>query len=226
MSEDVVKEERGADGQDYRVRLVQEYEYEPPYDEGSVPLWRVEYRGTERRVEQVKMTSFDASDVYMTQAVEQFGGVGNAELERWLRIWHGTTVVEWWYHDTTWYVAADTDKWRQHVGATPEAIRKQAEDGSLMAEYKAWCQGEVYGYVIERRLVAYTTVVEPADGKIIGSRRTDEWFEVDDEGSMSGLYGADYAQKVAIEDFDAHIERVAEREREAAFERRVHTEGR
>jgi len=193
-----------------------------------VPLWRAEWRdsiGVGWRVEQVTMTtSFDASDVALAEAMKHFGGrPTDTRVERWLKAFHGATVVETWHSGDAWYLAADTAKWRETVGVTPELIRQQAERGSLMSEYKAWVQGDVYGYVIERRTVAYTTVVDPADGHVIGSRHEDEWVEAD---GLWGLYGHEYAVKTAEEDFDSYLQDLATSEAEMASERKLLDEGR
>jgi hypothetical protein len=199
--EHVIKESKGPMGQQFRVRLVDDDSPEPPYDDGSVPLWRIDARG----VEQVKMTSFDASDVDIAGAVSKFG-LSSLVLSRWLRIWHGVTAVQTWHSGESWYLAADTAKWREAMGVTSEQMDQESRKGSLMAEYQAWCKGDVYGYVIERRLVAYTTVVDPVTERIVGSRREDEWTQVDDGvGSLFGVYGHDHALAVAEEDFNSYV---------------------
>lgn len=211
--ENVVKEATDSKGRGYRVRLVLEESADEPYDDGSVPLWRGEWHGDGAggygwRVEQVGMTSFDASDVELDDAIARFRGPTEPQVERWLKAFHGATVVETWHSGGAWYVAADTAKWREAMGVTPEQIRQEAERGSLMSEYKSWVEGDVYGYVIERRAIAYTTVIEPVGGHVIGSRHEEEWVEVEndgDPGSLWGLYGYEYAVKTAEEDFDNYL---------------------
>lgn len=229
--ENVVKEGTDSKGRAYRVRLVLEEGADEPYDDGSVPLWRGRWHGVgaggaEWRVEQVQMTSFDASDVALGEAIARFRGPTEPEVERWLKAFHGATVVETWHSGDAWYVAADTAKWREAMGVTPEQIRKEAER-SLMSEYQSWVQGEVYGYVIERRAVAYTQVIEPVGGHVIGSRHEEEWVEVDDgDGSLYGLYGYEYAVKTAEDDFDTYLQGLAASEAETAHERKLLDEGR
>lgn len=216
--ENVVKEATDSKGRAYRVRLEREENPDEPYDDGSVPLWRGEWHGVggggaEWRVEQVGMTSFDASEVALGEAIARFRGPTEPEVERWLKAFHGATVVETWHSGSAWYVAADTAKWREAMGVTPEQIRKEAERGSLMAEYKSWVEGEVYGYVIERRAIAYTQVIEPFGGHVIGSRRQEEWVEVEDGGdpsSVYGLYGYEYAVRMAEDDFDTYLQNLEE----------------
>jgi len=170
-----------------------------------VPLWRVEYSGLGWRTEQIKMTSFNAVDVRLGDAVNRFGSPTKDILSRWLRAYHGVTIVEHWHSGNAWYIAADDEAWRKEMGVTPDQIREQySAGGSLMPEYKAWCAGDVHGYVIERRVVAYTTLTEPADGKIIGSRREEEWVPVED-GTTYGLYGHEYAVTTAKEDLDEYV---------------------
>jgi hypothetical protein len=206
--ENVVKEATDSKGRDYRVRLALDESPDEPYDDGSVPLWRGEWHsvgagGAEWRVEQVGMTSFDASDVALGEAIARFRGPTEPAVERWLRAFHGATVVETWHSGDAWYVAADTAKWREAMGVTPEQIRKEAEHGSLMSEYKSWVEGEVYGYIIERQGVQYTVLTETT-GEVIGTRREDVWVEVED-GSLWGLYGHEWAVQAAEEALADHL---------------------
>jgi hypothetical protein len=212
--ETVVKEATGADGRQYRVRVELDDGADMPYDDGSVPLWRVEYRGIGWRAEQVEMTSFDASDVALGDAVAKFGGPAygltrygaptEPLVERWLKAFHGSTVVETWHSGDAWYLAADTARWREAMGVTPEQIREEAQRGSLMAEYQAWVQGQVYGYVVERKAVEYTVVTDPNSGAVIGTRREETWVEVED-GSVWGLYGYEWATRAAEEALAEHL---------------------
>jgi hypothetical protein len=201
--ETVIKEAEGADGRTYRVRLELDEGADMPYDDGSVPLWRIDYKHYSWRAEQVEMTSFDASDVALGEAVARFGGPTEPLVERWLTAFHGATVVETWHSGDAWYLAADTATWREAMGITPELIREEAERGSLMAEYQAWVQGSVYGYVVERKAVQYTVVTETS-GEVIGTRREETWVEVDD-GSVWGLYGYEWATQAAEEALTEHV---------------------
>lgn len=205
--ENVVMETTDSKHRTWRVRLERDESPEAPYDDGSVPLWRVEHSGLGWRTEQVKMTSYDAVDVRLSDAVNRFNGPTVHKVERWLRAYHDVTIVEHWYSGNAWYIAADDGDWRKAMGVTPEQIVHEYERaGSLMSEYKAWVEGEVYGYVIERKRVAYTTVIEPADGEIIGTEKTEVWTEIDDvEGSMSGLFGQEYATEKAAEELRAYL---------------------
>lgn len=205
--ENVVMETKDGNGRKWRVRLVQDESADQPYDDGSVPLWRVEHSGLGWRTEQVKMTSYDAVDVRLSDAVNKFGGPTTHLVQRWLRAYHGVTIVDYWHSGNAWYVATDDADWRKAMGVTAEQIVHEYERaGSLMAEYKAWVEGDVYGYVIERRHVAYTTVIEPADGEIIGTRKSEEWTQIDDvEGSMFGMFGREYATETAKEELKAYL---------------------
>lgn len=206
MSDENVVQEAKQGAYKWRVRLLSDESPEEPYNEGSVPLWRVEHSGLGWRTEQVKTTTnYDASHVRMSDAVNYFNGPTTHRLSRWLRVYHGVTIVEHWHSDNAWYIAADDEAWRKEMGVTSEQITEEySEGGSLMPEYKAWVNGDVHGYVIEQRAVAYTTVVEPADGEIIGTRKDEEWIPVED-GTVYGLYGYEFATKHAAEQLDLYV---------------------
>lgn len=205
MSDENVVKEAAQGAYKWRVRLVTDESPDEPYNDGSVPLWRVEHSGLGWRTEQVKVTSFDAVDVRMSDAVNRFGGATKEILSRWLRAYHGVTIVEHWHSGNAWYIAADDEAWRKEMGVSSEQITEEySEGGSLMPEYKAWCAGDVHGYVIERRVVAYTTIVEPADGEIIGTRKDEEWIP-DEDGTVYGLYGYKYAVEEAERALDEYV---------------------
>jgi hypothetical protein len=124
--------------------------------------------------------------------------------------------VEFWYSGNEWYMAMDTADWRQEMGVSPEQIRSE----QLMAEFKAWVHGDVYGYVLERRVITYTTVVEESDGAIIGTERGERWEDVDGEQDM-GLYGHAVAQTEARAAFEEFMAGLRESEKQMRFERMV-----
>lgn len=221
MSDDsVVMEKIDDKHRTWRVRVVSDPHPDLPYDDGSVPLWRLDYRGLGWTAEQVGMSSYKATDVPLSDAINKFGNPNDRRVERWLRAYYGTSVVEVWHSGEAWYLAADSARWRETVGVSVERMREEAQRGSLMAEYRAWCSGEVYGYVIERKRVAYTTVIEPADGEIIGTRKTEEWTSVDDgDGSLFGLFGHEYAVKTAEEDLKAYLYNLDREENPWRYER-------
>lgn len=215
--ENVVKESTGSMARKWRVRLVQDSTPPEPYDDGSVPLWRVDYAGLGWTAEQVKMTDFDASAAGLSDAVNRFGGPTSPLVERWLKAYRGTTVMEVYHSGSAWYIAADTAAWREETGVTVEQLAEESALTSIMSEYKSWIEGDVYGYVIERCVIAYTVVHEPADGEIIGSRREEEWIEVED-GSLWGIYSHSWALKQAEEDFDAYLRDLDKRENAHLYE--------
>lgn len=108
---------------------------------------------------------------------------------RWARIYHGAVAVEHRPHDgprSLWYLLpADIEK----IGNTPQ----EAIEGEIR-EYRAWAEGDVWGYVIER-IVDW----DRRDGE--GSMTT--WEHVD---SCWGFIGYEYAEQEAKEQFAAHLE--------------------
>jgi hypothetical protein len=202
--ENVIKEGTGADGITYRVRMIPDPNPEMPYDDGSVPLWRVDYKyGSTWTAKQVEMTSYEATCPGLGDAMQRWGGPDSHLVARWLKSYHGVTVVETWHSGESWYIAADHEDWRRYTGVTPEQITEQAEKGSLMAEYKAWCEGDGWGYVIESKALAITTVVTPSNGEVVDTRSEEEWVETD--ATTFGLYGHAYAVEEAVMQFHAHL---------------------
>ena len=64
-----------------------------------------------------------------------------------------------------------------------------------LAEYGAYCEGDVYGIVIERKVHAVTT----HDGVVVND--DDEWVT---EESVWGFYGYEYAESEARTMFDSY----------------------
>lgn len=201
--ENVIKEGTGADGITYRLRMIPDPNPEMPYDDGSVPLWRVEYNHYKWAAKQVEMTSYEATCPGLNDALNRWGGPDSHIVARWLKSYHDVTVVETWHSGEAWYIAADHLDWRRYTGVTPEQITEQAEKGSLMAEYQAWCAGDGWGYVIESKALAITTVVTMTNGEVIDTRSEEEWVETD--AATFGLYGHGYAVEEAVMQFHAHL---------------------
>jgi hypothetical protein len=121
------------------------------------------------------------ADEYVEAAVARWGTDFDL-LEKYLRAYHGATTVETWHSGDYWYVTYDPAAWREHVGA-PE--------GSVdMSEYRAWCEGDVWGYVVEKRVTWTTDDPAYAD--------EDRWEDAGD--SCWGFYGSDGANGKYLKD--------------------------
>jgi len=184
--------ETSEDGR-FRVKLVADPYPDEPYDDGQSPLMRLDYTGYGWKAEHVMATGrpLDA-DEYVEAAAQRWGSDFRL-LEKYLRAYHGVTKVETWHSGSYWYVTYDPAWWREHVGA-PE--------GSVdMSEYRAWCEGDVWGYVVEENVTWH------ADDPDYGDMST--WEHVD---SCWGFYGSDgangrYLRQTALEALmDAQID--------------------
>lgn len=115
---------------------------------------------------------------------------------RWARVFYGVTVVEHRPHDgpwSLWYVMPDKaaeSTWE------PEKIIE-----SEIKEYEAWARGEVYAYVIERKVTWVPK--EGQDTKGLPAELT-TW---EHEDSCGGYIGRKFAEEAAREAFDAYKEK-------------------
>lgn len=194
---DIVKE-----NDNYRVYLEADDSGEKPYDEGAVPILSREFRGYGARWEAVN------------DQAEEFTGLLNAleerfeeeEIERFIRIFLGAYSVIWDSSENNRYLAFDTTAWREKVGLSDEWLdahtmeRETLAKGSL-DEIISWANGEVYGYVLERKLLTYTRYVDPETGFEIRNDDSEEWETLD---SCWGFFGYEYATEAATEAFDSY----------------------
>lgn len=173
--EDILKE----DGR-FRVKLVLDECPDEPYDEGQSPLMRMDYGYYGWRAEHI-MTAGRPTDAdgYVETAAARCG-TNFDRLTRYLIIWHGATQVIWWHSGSYWYITYDTAAWREHTGAP--------EHSANMDEYRAWCEGDVWGYIVQKRVTWSTEDPDYPD---------EERWE-DTGGSCWGFYGRDYAEECAL----------------------------
>lgn len=162
---------------DLRVRVVVDTNPVPPYDEGRSPMlklhrggwlgnWFVDYVTHLGGYQPAEMTS-------ILVAANRIAGDKPQLFERWLRIFCGATAIEWYDSRDDggdWlYVTFDTADWRTH-----HHLPHGRDSGVSLADWRAYCRGEVYGWVIERRA----------------------WTELD---SIWGFFGHDEAADAARE---------------------------
>jgi hypothetical protein len=177
---------------DLRVRLVRDDYPEMPYDDGGSPIVRVEKaRGRVSQVEEI--TSYQVSDAALTILRDYADGdLDWDEMVALLRRDVGATRAEVISHPADYrseYVTFDPADWREKVGAPEGSVS--------LADWEAYLDGEVYGYVIEERVIWKRT---DSDGTVIQERET--WEHVD---SCFGHYGARYAEEAAREAFADHV---------------------
>lgn len=177
----------------YRVRLEIDDSGEKPYDEGAVPILSRPFR----------YGNWEA----VNDAADEFTGLLNAlyerfeeeQIERFLRIFLGAYSVRWESSENCRYVAFDTAAWREKVGLSDEWLdhhemdRDALAEGSL-SEVISWANGEVYGYIVERKLTTYTTYKDAETGETVKEVESEEWDQID---SCWGFYGHEYAEQEA-----------------------------
>jgi hypothetical protein len=120
-------------------------------------------------------------------AIDKWGAPGDPGwklVEKYLRAYHGAHNIETYYSGDYWYVAYDSEDWIRSVGFDDvTAPRADYKPYDMLAEWRAWINGEVYGYVIEREVTWNTTTYwrEP--------KSMTTWETVD---SCWGYYEYDY----------------------------------
>lgn len=184
----------------YRVRLSIDEYADPPYDCSGSPILRIDNRGYGRGNPVFVDTSTERphqEDDYIINAIDHWQTDPSDQdwplFEKYLRAFFGVRDIEYYRSQDYWYVTYDSEGWRDSLGFTDEESKlKHAHPN--MEEYKAWCEGDVYYYVVEKR-VHWTT-----EDETIVNRETDTWEEVD---SCGGFYGSEYAREAALEAFVA-----------------------
>jgi hypothetical protein len=199
MMDEYTVETFEADG--LRVRVIADLYPDEPYDDGGSPIIRFHrdrtYGGFHAG-QVIEITSYRVHD-RIVDAVARWGNDNIEALTRYLRAFHGVTQVEWYTpHDGDYaYVSFDPADWREAMGLTSEYLAKHP-DVTLanMDEWKAYCEGDTYGYVVEERVtwVKLDTATVPDF-----DTAREEWEVVD---SRSGFYGIEYVTEEAKRVFE------------------------
>jgi hypothetical protein len=203
---DIIKE-----NENYRVRLVLDEYPEKPYDEGATPILSREFHGYGARWEAFNEAGEGFAHA-LNELFDRFGRQDGEEVvERYLRIFHGAYSVTWDSSEYNRYVSFDTAEWREKVGLTDEWLnahsteRDKLSEGSLK-EVMAWANGDVYGYIVEKKLSTYKTYTDPQTLEVVTEEEDEEWVEVED-GSCYGFYGREWAEESAVDAFEAEVNR-------------------
>jgi hypothetical protein len=186
----------------YRVRLVLDEYGDTPYDCGQSPLLRLDRRSygsvsAEHIQVGERPTDDDAAIENAISHWETTPADSNWHLfERYLRAYYGVTAIETYSSADYWYVTYNSKAWRRAIGFDGQLAPEDDDDPTKpnLDEYKAWCEGDVYYYVVEK-LITWTT-----DDDFNGASVTtmDTWETVD---SCGGYYGDEYAREAALEAF-------------------------
>jgi hypothetical protein len=178
------------DGQ-WRVRLIADESPEEPYDDGQPPLLRLEtLSGGAIRATHIMATGRPTDDDHRIENAAMCWGSPSGDnfrmFEKYLRAYYGTTQIETWYSGSYWYVTYDTTAWRAYAGLDPGATVHID-----MNDYKAWCEGDCWGYAVERNVTWHR---DDDPGTTMQT-----WEE---EDSCWGYYGSDYARESALEAYE------------------------
>ncbi len=182
----------------YRVKLIADEYANEPYDDSASPLMRIEpYTNRVTWADRGSGRPHDDDDYNIACAIERWGGPGSplwTNVEKYLRAFYGVTEIETWHSGSHWYVTYDSQSWRDYT---------RAPEGSCsMTEYRAWCEGDVWSYTVEKN-VTWTT-----DEPGFDDRATWETVE-----SCGGYYGYNYALGEALMALAAVLEDEAKKER-------------
>jgi hypothetical protein len=187
----------------FRVRLVLDESPDEPYDDGQSPLLRIDVGsyGNVLRADHVMATGRPTNDDAQIEAAaiqwgSPSGDVFERYFEKYLRAYFGTREIETWYSGSYWYITYDTAAWREYIGFEPDA--ETPHPLVNMDEYRAWCEGDCWYYVVEKN-VLWRKDENPDE-------MMESWEHVD---SCGGYYG-DYAKEAALEAFDSEIQRDAQ----------------
>jgi len=194
----------------YRVSLEYDLYPDQPYDDGGWPIVRIgssRYTWRDSDMEHVDSSGRNRrADDSVEKAIRKWGTPSSNDwplVEKFLRAYLGVTQVHTYRSDDYWYVAYDSADWREYAGFTDDM---RADDGywpyrgaNPLTEWKAWINGEVYFYTVERKVHVYQDQRRHGPGTFeTVSTEFDEWEHVD---SCGGFYGYDYAREAALEAF-------------------------
>lgn len=194
---DIIEERDG-----YRVRLQRDESPEQPYDDGATPIFTVEHSrwGGYRLAEAFNKQA----EPYLDAVAEILRRHDMETLERFVKIFYGAARMDSWYSEGLegHYVAFDTAAWREKVGAPEESLKEEY----YLSEVRAWAEGDVWGYIVEKQLRFEKRFFDPEDAEVdYGYEDGTEWIEVDGE-SCWGFYGREYAEQSAKEALDNTLE--------------------
>lgn len=195
MSHEEIVETEGK----FRAKIMLDEGAEKPEWDGMVPVLQLDrsmYGGTKAEAFNPQAEKF--VDAFNRLAdLEAGNGYIYENFERYLRIFHGATVVSSYnvgHYREYGYVGFDTAEWREAMGITDLDRLKEEK---ILYDVQAWAEGDVWGISVEK-LVTWSTDEEDFEDM-------DTWEEVDGT-SCWGYYGQEYAEEEA----KAELKRVIE----------------
>lgn len=178
----------------FRVLLVPEWDAEKPDHDGQVPVIRLAHRDYSRNA--VQEVGDDVHDGIL-EGLDRFDT--DDLWERYVRAFHGTSKITYFHSSSdrsspTW-VAFDSAAWREAHGVTVEQLAEE----DIAGDFRAYVDGNVYGYVVQRRETWVPVGSWDAEGALDEDVTTRETWEDVDDGSAWGLYGREHAETAARE---------------------------
>ena len=176
---------------DFRVRIVQDATDRAPDYDGASPILQLEgSRWGTSNVEQVIHTTDWVTPDNIDVAAKRWA----AELdtfERYLRIFYGVTDFQQYGTDGATYVTFDPAAWRAYC-----EIAQTGPGTADMSEWIAYLEGDVFGIIVERKVVE-TTTISTTSGGVVRTDTNEAWSEVE---SVWNFYGdTDYLYDTAVE---------------------------
>ena len=181
-----------------RARIVVDMDPHEPEDDGQSPILRVDLRHGLAREHVMRGGGSDAHWESLVEAAwnhleERYGSHhmrgATTTLEaftRYLRLFHGVTTVEDWASEDYLYVTYDPAGWREYVGLTDEHLQAHPDVKTVgLDEWRAYCEGDVYGIVVERD-VEWRRVTDVEDDDDDDDDTMHTWEDV---ASLWGFYG-------------------------------------
>jgi hypothetical protein len=210
----VIEAHEDAFGRQYRLLLIPEEYPEEPYGCGQSPLLRIESQGYCYHAEHIQLGERPTdSDADTENAVRHWAAApsnsGWRYFKKYLHAFHGVTTIETYHSGGCWYVTYDSAEWREHTWPAHLGYPAGKPD---MSEWKAYCEGEVYGYRIEQKV--HVCQDRRIHGGTSGFRAEaseyDEWETAGNNESWS-LYGWEWAQEAARDAWKGFLEDVREK---------------
>lgn len=191
MSYEEIIEER--DG--HRVKLVADEGTENPRENGDAQMAGVVTLYAGRYIETGDPAGDERVQSAWSRLMERYDwSEALPIMERYIRILGGVSLYESPNDgaNNLWYVVPGP-KWDEMMLSEPfDAERARQIIKGEQEEYRSWCEGDVWGFVVERR-VKWQRV----EGDQLVDDETMETWEETDDGSLWGIIGREYAEAEA-----------------------------
>lgn len=182
----------------YRVNLSLDIDGNAPYNDGGTPIIALDFydhKGGWEAVQIDQITGYELDSDILAACGRCAAGSGLDIFERWLRVNYGiTSLITYRDRHGTLYISFDPADWRDEMGIDDEYAKTHPV--ADMTEWIAYVNGDVWGLLIEEK-VEWSS----PEGLTMST-----WEHVD---SLWGLYGREYAEATALEEFGTFITDIA-----------------